>query len=366
MHNSKPPWELANILQQADLDRLIYNSWKRRTLYALQRCRTAVMGGHIDQCSHRTCGRLHLSYNSCRNRHCPKCQGHQREAWIQKREEDLLNVPYFHVVFTLPEHLNKMCLQKPEVLYAFLFKTAWKTLKGFGDNHKFLGAKTGMVAVLHTWGQNLSLHPHLHCIVPAGGVNGSGKWKTTQRKGRFLFPVKAMGTVFRAKFLDSLNKAGLLEANLHEKLTAKPWVIYAKRPFHGPEQVVEYLGRYTHKIAISNHRIRAVDDTSVSFSMKEYRHGGRKVTCKLSKEEFIRRFALHILPKGFVRIRHYGLLSSTGKRKYLPLIRVQTGTVVRATKREPIKLGLCPYCKKGKFISPLRTLKVAGPHHPIF
>lgn len=331
----RPLHEVADILRSSELTAITSNGWKLRTLYALSRCRTAAMGGHIDQCDLSDCGRLHLSYNSCRNRHCPKCQGHRREQWVQQREAELLNVPYFHVVFTLPDHLNELSLEKPKVLYTLLFKTAWEVIKGFGANPKFLGATTGMIAVLHTWGSNMSLHPHLHCIVPAGGVNGSGKWKTTKSKGKYLFPVKAISRVFRAKFLDKLNKAGLLGAPLYEKLVAKPWVVYAKRPFYGPSQVVEYLGRYTHKIAISNHRIREVDDTSVTFSVKDYRHGGRKATCKLTKEEFVRRFAMHILPKGFVRIRHYGILSSSGKKRHLSNIRKQTGTVVPATDRGP-------------------------------
>jgi len=232
-----------------------------------------------------------------------------------------------------------------------LFKTAWETIYGFGQNHKFLGARTGMIAVLHSWGSNMSLHPHLHCIVPAGGVNGSGRWMITKSKGKYLFPVKAMSKVFRAKYLDALNKADLLEASLHEKLTAKKWVVYAKDPFYGPQQVTEYLGRYTHKIAISNHRIIDVGDHTVRFIVKDYRKGGKKGTCTLPKTEFIRRFAMHILPKGFVRIRHFGILSTTGKKKYLATIRNQTGTVILTIKREPIKLGLCPKCQKGKLVT---------------
>lgn len=294
----RPSHEVADILGAVDLPVITSNTWKLRTLYALSKCRTAALGGHIDRCDNPKCNKLHLSYNSCRNRHCPKCQGHQREAWIQQREAELLNVPYYHVVFTIPDHLHALCLQKPMMLYTMLFKTDWSVIKGFGENPKFLGATTGMIAVLHTWGSNMSLHPHLHYIVPAGGINGSGKWKTTKSKGRFLFPVKAMSKVFRARFLDRLNKAGLLDTSLHKKLTDRPWVIYAKRPFYGTAQVVEYLGRYTHKIAISNHRIRQVDDGSVTFSVKDYRHGGRKATCKLAKEELVRRFSYIFYPKG--------------------------------------------------------------------
>jgi len=347
----RPTHEIADILRSTTLSNVTSNTWKLRTLYAVRKCRTSAMGGHIDRCDHPDCGKLHLSYNSCRNRHCPKCQGHQREEWIRKREAELLNVEYFHVVFTLPDHLNELCLYKPDMLYVMLFRAAWQTIQGFGHNHKFLGAKTGMIAVLHTWGSNMSLHPHLHCIVPAGGVNGSGKWKATKSQGKYLFPIKALSKVFRAKFLDELNKADLLKPELHEKLTTKKWVVYAKRPFHGPQQVTEYLGRYTHKIAISNHRISDVGQDDVSFSVKDYRKGGKKGTCTLAKQEFIRRFSMHVLPKGFVRIRHYGILSTTGKKKHLITIRSQTGTVKLKEKREPSKLGQCPACKKGALIT---------------
>jgi hypothetical protein len=348
MKSDRPAYQLSDILRSSDLPSITPNGWKLRTLFAISKCRTAGLGGHIDRCTHRDCGKLHLSYNSCRNRHCPKCQGHQREVWIQKRESELLNVPYFHVVFTLPDHLNELCLHKPEVLYSILFKTAWEVIKGFGANPKFLGARTGMISVLHTWGSNMSLHPHLHCIVPAGGINAAGNWKSTKTQGKYLFPVKSMSKVFRAKFLDALNKADFLTTSLHQKLTSKPWVVYAKRPFAGPQRVIEYLGRYTHKIAISNHRITDVGQDTVSFSVKDYRQGGKKGICQLSKREFIRRFTMHILPKGFTRIRHYGILSSTGKRNLLPAIREETGKVTLAIKRNPIQQGLCPFCKVGK------------------
>jgi hypothetical protein len=260
-------------------------------------------------------------------------------------------VPYFHVVFTLPHHLNGLCMQRPRLLYGLLFKTAWQVMKGFADNPKFLGAKSGMIAVLHTWGQNLSLHPHLHCIVPGGGVTPSGKWKQAKNKGKFLFPVKAMSKVFRAKFLDALNKKGVLSNELRQQLTQKPWVVYAKRPFRHPSTVIEYLGRYTHRVAISNQRIVSVEKEHVCFSMKDYRKGGRKDVCRLTQKEFIRRFALHILPKGFVRMRHYGILSASGKKRYLPLIREQTGEQPLDRPAKPLLKGRCPHCKKGRLVT---------------
>jgi len=360
---SRPAFQVADILRSAPLSEITSNTWQLRTLYAIIKCRTAALGGHIDRCNHPQCRHLHLSYNSCRNRHCPKCQGHQREEWVQKREAELLNVPYFHVVFTLPDHLNEWSIRKPRVIYRLLFKTAWEVICGFAGNPQFLGARTGMISVLHTWGSNMSLHPHLHCIVPAGGISAAGKWKFTRTNGKYLFPVKAMSKVFRAKFLDGLNREGLLDRDLHQKLTSRNWVVYAKRPFGGPQQVTEYLGRYTHKIAISNHRISKVDQQAVSFKVKDYRKGGKVGICTLTQKEFIRRFAMHILPKGFVRIRHYGILSATGKPKYLPAIRMQTGKVTITIKRAPIKAGLCPKCKKGKLITLITFWDRGPPKH---
>jgi hypothetical protein len=237
-------------------------------------------------------------------------------------------------------------------MYNLLFSCAWQVISGFGGNPKLLGAKPGMIAILHTWGSNLSLHPHLHCIVPGGGVNGSGKWKTTRSKGKYLFPVKAMSKVFRAKFLDQLNKKGCLDPTLHQKLISKKWVVYAKRPFGGPMQVITYLGRYTHKIAISNHRITDVGTDQVSFQVKDYRHGGKKKECVLSEVEFVRRFAMHILSRGFTRIRHFGILSATGKRRYLDGIREQVPSKeLLQTASTPNLLKVCPSCKKGRLVT---------------
>lgn len=363
----QPLYEVAQVLERNtnQLQRLTYNSWQLRTLHALRRCRTAALGGHIDQCNHPDCGTFHLSYNSCRNRHCPKCQGHKREQWIQAREAELLKVSYFHVVFTLPQELNKLALYTPKELYNILFATAWEVISGFGHNHKFLGAQTGMIAILHTWGQNLCMHPHLHCIVPGGGLTKSGKWKNAKGKAkpgcqnaRYLFPVKAMSKVFRAKMVAALRKQPTEVMNFYEQLFTKDWVVYCKQPFYGPKQVVEYLGRYTHKIAISNHRLKSIDK-GVTFSMKDYKHGGKKRTMTLSDQEFIRRFALHILPKGFVRIRHYGILSSCRKKEIIPILQAQLGSV-QIPARQKTKHRRCPYCKKGILIT-LSIFNSRGP-----
>ncbi|WP_093407235.1 IS91 family transposase [Salegentibacter flavus] len=355
--------EVAQVLERntESLSNYCYNSWQTRTLHALRKCRTAALGGHIDRCNNPSCHRLHLSYNSCRNRHCPKCQGHKKEEWIRAREEELLNVPYFHVVFTLPSELNGLCLYEPKNMYGLLFKIAWQVIQGFSSNHKFLGAKPGMIAILHTWGQNLSLHPHLHCIVPGGGIAQSGKWKSAKSKGKYLFPVKAMSKVFRARFVAALRKILKKEqpSEFYESLFKNDWVVYCKRPFLGPAQVVEYLGRYTHKIAISNHRIKNLDNEGVTFAVKDYRHGGRKSLLRLSDAEFIRRFALHVLPKGFVRIRHYGILSSYHKKITLTQLRQSLGRV-QLEKRKPLQHRLCPVCKKGKLVT-LTTFTARGP-----
>jgi hypothetical protein len=231
-----------------------------------------------------------------------------------------LPVPYFHVVFTIPDTLNQLCLHKDKEVYNILFQSVWHVLNTFGHDHKWLGAQTGMISILHTWGQTMTLHPHLHCIVPGGGINKQGNpitigWKTAKTNGKYLFNVKAMSKVFRGKFIALLKERLPDEMNQQfiNELYKNDWVVYAKRPFSGPESVIEYLGRYTHKIAISNHRISNVEDGKVSFSYKDYKHGAVKKEMTLDASEFIRRFAMHILPKGFVRIRHYGILSSTSK-----------------------------------------------------
>jgi len=350
---ARPLYQVADVLERNEelLSQYTGNTWQLRTLHALRKCRTAALGGHIDRCNNAQCKRLHLSYNSCRNRHCPKCQGHKREAWIRAREEELLNVPYFHVVFTLPDTLNQLCLYAPKQVYTILFKTAWSVLQGFGANPKFLGAGMGMVAILHTWGQNLSLHPHLHCIVPGGGVTANGKWKYAKSKGKYLFPVKAMSKVFRARFVENIRKEFDGPQSFYDELFAKDWVVYAKRPFSSPQYVVEYLGRYTHKIAISDHRIQSLANDKVTFTAKDYRKGGARSTLGLSDSEFIRRFSLHILPKGFVRIRHYGILSSSKKKIVLPLLMEETGQCASKNVSPPILHRRCPRCREGILVT---------------
>ena len=348
----KPHYEVADVLQlrHDQITELTANTWQARTLYALAACRTPLLGGHIDRCNDPDCRVLHLSYNSCRNRHCPKCQGHKREEWIRARESELLNTTYFHVVFTLPQELHAMAMHQPALLYKLLFKTAWSVLQSFAANPKFLGAKAGTIAILHTWGQNLMLHPHLHCIVPGGGITPNHKWKAAHKKDKYLFPVKAMSQVFRARMLAAIRRYSILKSSTAKALIQKKWVVYCKQPFYGPEQVIEYMGRYTHKVALSNHRIKAITDNTIVFTAKNYRKGGQKQLITLSHQEFIRRFALHILPKAFVRIRHYGILASAVKKKMRHQVEQQIGKAPIIV-HQPLKHRCCPTCGKGQLIT---------------
>jgi len=341
----------------------------QRTLSALQHCRSASMGGHVDRCDQ--CGHIRISYNSCRNRHCPKCQNTQREAWIENRKRDLLPVPYFHVVFTVPDKLNGLFLSHPVELYNLLFSCCWKTLLQFSFTR--LQAETGMVAILHTWGQNLSLHPHLHCVVPGGGMDYKSQWKQVpvSANGKvFLFDVKSLSRVFRGKFMAGLQNIIPLQKDLIRSLYKTDWVVYAKDPFAGPEQVVEYLGRYTHKVAIGNHRIKNVSDDGVSFRWRDYRDNKEKLM-QLSGTEFLRRFCQHILPRRFVRIRHYGLLSTSHRGD---LRRLQSGFGIIIPQRTEKKNwkeicrqhlnydpDLCPHCGKGTMVTIERLLPGRSP-----
>ena len=353
-------------LEVAHLKQYSNSSWHERTLHALRKCRTKELGGHLDWCTN--CNKLHLQFNSCRNRHCPTCQGHKQHQWIAARSKELLPVPYFHVVFTLPDSINPIALQYPKEVYKVLFATVWETLSAFGNNPKHLGAKMGMIAVLHTWGQNLNVHPHLHCIVPKGGITEAGYWKKGKSKDGFLFCVKALSEKYRGLFVSKLRKAlPNLPQSVYDTLFEKKWVVYAKPPFGKPENMLEYLGRYTHKIAISNYRILAIDkeNKQVTFSMKDYRKGGKKTIVTLSTKDFIIRFQNHILPKGFTRIRHYGFLSSSWKKEKLPRLQLLLSDKEKDIIEifVPVEKSLhrcCPSCKMGKLIT-LFTFDNKGP-----
>jgi len=292
-----------------------------KVMWHIVTCRTAALGGHVDICD--ACGHERISYNSCRDRHCPKCQATARARWVAERMERLLPVPCFHVVFTLPAALRPLALRNKKVVYGLLFKAASSTLLTLTRDTKYLGAEIGLTAVLHTWGQTLCLHPHLHCIVTGGGLALDGsRWKPG-RQG-YLLPLGVLSKLFRGRFLAGLQRArdkgkldlsGSIEeldnpmrwAALRDSLYRTKWNTYAKPPFGGPEQVLRYLGAYTHRVAISDHRLVAMQDDRVSFTYKDYRDGSRRKTMSLDAVEFLRRFLLHVLPKGFVRIRHYGL-----------------------------------------------------------
>lgn len=344
----------------------------KKTLQALGICRTAALGGHLTQC--KSCGIEKISYNSCRNRHCPKCQVINKERWIIARESELLPVGYYHLVFTLPAAFNALLPKHAKAVYGALFTASWQTVKCLAKDPKYLGAKPAMISILHTWGQQLWLHPHVHCIVPGGGITPAGKWKNATHKDKYLFPKKALSLMFRAKYMAALRAKIKVPQAIAKQAFKHQWVVYAKRPFATPKTVVEYLGRYTHKIAISNHRLLEVNQKQVSFTYKDYRCAGAKKVAKLNGVEFLRRFAMHILPKGFVRIRHYGFLASKNKTKELnsakaDLAQPRWENVKRSWQEIALeKLGinpaLCPHCKKQtrvitKILAPLR-----GPPKP--
>lgn len=295
---------------------------KLRTLNALQKCRTEYMGGHIEACE--DCGEVRVAYNSCRNRHCPKCGAIEKEKWIINREADLLPVKYFHVVFTVPDKLNSLFLNNQVAMYNLLFSVVWDVMKGFGKTKKWIGGRIGATAILHTSGQNLNYHPHLHLIVPAGALMPNGKWKHSRKRGKYLFKVDQLSEVFSARFVKQiriLKKSGSISGQIPNGLFDKDWVVYAKQPFGGAKQVINYLSRYTHRTAISNDRIKGVDDKIVTFTWKDYKNNYAKQTTTLPGEKFLRLFCMHILPPDFTRIRHYGFLSSASKRKSLAIIR---------------------------------------------
>ena len=367
---NQPPFEVADIIRQYGSSFIAKNrSWLTwlhlRVLYAIEYCRTATLGGHLDRCSQ--CGHEAISYNSCRNRHCPKCQTNARDKWLAKRSKELLPVSYFHVVFTLPHELSWLALQNKTVVYDLLFRTSTATLLEVARDPRHLGAEIGFLSVLHTWGQNLLHHPHIHCVIPSGGLSLDHQHWVHPRFPFFL-PVKVLSRVFRGKFVAGLKEAfgqgklvfpGSLQPLVQERafhaflrpLFRKDWVVYAKRPFGGPEHVLQYLARYTHRVAISNHRILSVADGKVTFRWKDYAHGSKQRKMTLDAEEFLRRFMLHVLPRRFVRIRFSGFLANRHRKQLLPLCQQLLGdsSLPRSEKTEssetkPAPGWLCPRC----------------------
>jgi hypothetical protein len=350
-----------------------------KVMRAIETCRTATLGGHIEQCDNGHCQYTRNAYNSCRNRHCPKCQGLARAQWFESRQAELLPVEYFHVVFTLPEQIANLALYNQDVLYTILFRAASETLLTLGADPKHLGAQLGFFAILHTWGQNLLFHPHLHIVVPAGGLSPDYERFVPCSHRRFFLPVKVLSRLFRRIFLEALEDAfyhkqlqfpgsvvHLRDADLFHKylyaMEKREWVVYAKPPFGGPEQVLKYLGRYTHRVAISNQRLLELKDGQVSFQWKDYREPEDKQQSKtmtVSADEFLRRFLLHALPKGFQRIRYFGFLSNRYRQEKLALCRqlihgIRSDLLPPATACQELLEDLsqpfipcCPKCKLG-------------------
>jgi hypothetical protein len=312
---------LPNLLNQRGVSR-----HQLKVLRALRVCRTPELGGSAMACS--ACGSVHYVLHSCRNRHCPRCQGIDKELWVEVRKQELLPVKYFHVVFTVPHDLLELFRFNREVMYNLLFEKSWETLCLFARDPKLLGAKPGAIAILHTWDQQLRFHPHVHLIVPAGGIDKNGQWKSSKQDGSFLFDVKQMSRKFSARFakkLRRLKRQGKISKYVPRDLIKKPWVVYAKQAFGSPESVVEYLGRYTHRVAISNARILKVTNTHVTFSWCDRKNGYQKKIETISGIEFLKRFLDHIVPSYFRRIRHLGFLSSRNKKQSLKLIRKSLG-----------------------------------------
>lgn len=337
------------------------NNYQLTVLNALQQCRTAELGGHKDKCDNPACAHEHFSYNSCGNRHCPKCQVARQMLWAEDRMRDALNVKHFHVVFTVPDELNQICLCNSKFFYSSLFACAWDTLRSFGYSH--YAAETGAICVLHTWGQNLSLHPHLHCLIPAAGLNVRGRMVDIGREGKYLYPVQQMSTVFRGKMLQrlkhNLKKQNLLTMDLQQIIDhcyAKPWVIYSEPSLSNAKLIVAYLAKYTHRVAISNTRIKNIDERNVTFSYKDYADNANLKLMTLTGVEFLRRFAMHILPRGFVKIRYFGILTST-YREQMKSLKNRPDIVQLTETRQQRMVRLagfdsckCPKCKTGNMI----------------
>jgi hypothetical protein len=379
----RPKLEVADVFRrygQAYRDKhgASMSTAQRRVMTAIEVCRTAALGGHLERCDQ--CGHERNCFNSCRDRHCPKCQSLARAQWIEDRQSELLEVPYYHVVFTVPEEIAAIAYQNKKVVFDILFRATAETLRTIAADPKHLGAEIGFFAVLHSWGQNLLFHPHLHCVVPGGGPSPDGQRWISCRPGFFL-PVRVLSRLFRRLFLEALQKAfdsGKLRfftalEPLRERVAfarhlarakAIDWVVYAKRPFAGPQQVLDYVGRYTHRVAISNNRLLDIENDRVCLQWKDYRHGDQVKTMTLSSEEFIRRFLLHVLPNRFQRIRYYGFLANRYRQQRLAqcrrLLSMPDQNTVATVERDyrdryedltNCSLRQCPQCQRGRMLS---------------
>jgi hypothetical protein len=370
---SRPAVEVADILHAQGDTFVEQHPWlsvqQRSVLRAIARCRTAALGGHLDRCD--ACGHQAISYNSCRNRHCPKCQAQARERWLHARECDLLDVPYVHVVFTLPHALLPLVYRNSARLYTWLFQTSAATLREVAANPRHLGAEIGVLAILHTWGQTLVRHPHVHCVVPAGGVSPDHQCWVHSKYAGFFLPVKVLSRVFRGKFVAALRRSyarGELDLGgaattlrnpsawnaFVDALFRTDWVVYVKPAFGGPAAVLRYLGRYTHRVAISNHRLITFDGKRITFQWKDYARDGQRRTMTLTAMEFLRRFVQHVLPRGFVRIRQFGFLANHCRTARLTLARRllrQRSSLTNALPTTPV--WSCPHCGAAMIVGPL-------------
>ena len=354
---SRQKFEIAQIIEQFGDDfvnRHNPNTWILRTLNSLQICRTSALGGHKEKCD--SCGKVRISYNSCRNRHCPKCQASKQAFWIEDVSERIIDTRYFHIVFTVPEELNAICILDSRKFYNTLFSSVWQTLRTFGYTH--YGTETGAIMILHTWGQNLSLHPHIHCLVPAAGITLAGNMKKISKKGKYLYPVNKLSIDFRSMMMKRLKKQLKENDQLPEyqpvidKAWAKERVVFSEPSFTDSGRVIKYLGQYTHRVAITNNRIRNIDTKNVSFNYKDYRDNAKLKLTTLTGIEFLRRFSMHILPKGFVKIRYYGMLSNrfckqTAMYRKTKQDRSKETVQQRIERLTGFDVYQCPYCKKG-------------------
>jgi hypothetical protein len=397
---SRPALEVADIFRDhgsawRDANRGNVSLGQLKVMSAIESCRTAALGGHVVRCEDEKCGYTHVSFNSCRNRHCPRCQGSAAREWLAAREAELLPVPYFHVVFSLPAQIAKIAYQNKGPVYDLLFKVSADVMTTIAADPAHLGAKIAITSVLHTWGSAMMHHPHVHMIVPGGGLSPDGaKW--IRASAKFLLPVRVLSALFRRRMIEALvveHKAGKLVffselaslvdaaafADYLEPLKAKRWHVYAKRPFGGPEAVLAYLARYTHRVAISSHRLMAINESSVTFKYKDYRIDGpgRYKTMTVHSHEFIRRFLIHVLPKGFHRIRHYGLLANSEKEECLAkarkLLRVKTidpadDELRRAAERDAAadapRVHPCPCPRCGARLIIIETFEGVCPPRP--
>lgn len=348
--------------------------YKKKTMHVIKDCKTGKIGAHKYVCDE--CGYEEIAYNSCRNRHCPNCQMGKKLRWIEARKDEVLNIKYYHIVFTIPNEIYNIAYQNQSKIYKILFKASAETLQELAEDKKYLGAEIGFFSVLHTWGQNMMYHPHIHCVVTGGGLTEIGKW--VEKEEDFFIPVKVMSRVFRGKFLrymrnekiDFYGKMKYLENpaiynDLIQELHKKEWIVYCKEPFKNANSVIQYLGRYTHRVAISNERILEVTEDTVKFKWRDYKDDNKMKEMTISIQEFIRRFLIHILPPHFMKIRYYGILGNRNKKKKLLKCKILTRTKIYIKKQLPTlellkktlgkDFNLCPCCKKGHMLIPNTT-----------